>query len=229
MSANFDDAFARVKELAADFKANEKFFLSPQYQEAEARHDFIDKFLIALGWDVNHETQKNPYEQEVKVERKEHGVSQRRADYAFNLAPNFQKGHDLSKVCSRINGRCLFKTKALASYGFHSVGRQQNHGTEIGVNPSRPWNQRLAQAPSIAREARLHFSQAPPRRVCGRLLLARLPVALPDAPRQPEILARKDFTKRRERPRDKPLIAPDWLASDSGLAALIEGFGFCCA
>jgi adenine-specific DNA-methyltransferase len=90
MSANFDDAFARVKELAADFKANEKFFLSPQYQEAEARHDFIDKFLIALGWDVNHETQKNPYEQEVKVERKEHGVSQRRADYAFYLAPNFR-------------------------------------------------------------------------------------------------------------------------------------------
>jgi type I restriction-modification system DNA methylase subunit len=90
MSANFDDAFARVKELAADFKANEKFFLSPQYQEAEARHDFIDKFLIALGWDVNHERQKNPYEQEVKVERKEHGVSQRRADYAFYLAPNFR-------------------------------------------------------------------------------------------------------------------------------------------
>ena len=76
--------------MAADFKANEKFYLSPQYQEAEARRDFIDKFLIALGWDVNHDAQKNPYEQEVKVERKEHGVSQRRADYAFYLAPNFR-------------------------------------------------------------------------------------------------------------------------------------------
>lgn len=90
MPANFEDAFARVKELAADFKANEKFYLSPTYQEAEARRDFIDKFLIALGWDVNHDTQKNPYEQEVKVKRKEHGVSQRRADYAFYLAPNFR-------------------------------------------------------------------------------------------------------------------------------------------
>jgi hypothetical protein len=90
MPATFEDAFARVKQLAADFKANEKFYLSQQYQEAEARRDFIDKFLIALGWDVNHETQKNPYEQEVKVERKEHGVSQRRADYAFYLAPNFR-------------------------------------------------------------------------------------------------------------------------------------------
>jgi adenine-specific DNA-methyltransferase len=39
---------------------------------------------------VNHETQKNPFEQEVKVERKEHGFSLRRADYAFYLAPNFR-------------------------------------------------------------------------------------------------------------------------------------------
>jgi adenine-specific DNA-methyltransferase len=90
MPSAFDEAFLRVKQLAADFKANEKFYLSPAYQEAEARRDFVDKFLIALGWDVNHETQKNPYEQEVKVERKEHGVSQRRADYAFYLAPNFR-------------------------------------------------------------------------------------------------------------------------------------------
>jgi len=90
MSTGFDAAFARVQQLAADFQANEKFYLSPAYQEAEARRDFIDKFLLALGWDVNHDTQKNPYEQEVKVERKEHGVSQRRADYAFYLAPNFR-------------------------------------------------------------------------------------------------------------------------------------------
>jgi len=86
----FDDAFQRVKQLVADFQANENFYLSPQYQEQEARHDFIDKFWIALGWDVNHDTQKNPFEQEVKVERKEHGTSQRRADYAFYLMPNFR-------------------------------------------------------------------------------------------------------------------------------------------
>ena len=90
MSPGFDEAFRRVKELVADFRANEKFYLSPAYQEQEARHDFIDKFWLALGWDVNHETQKNPFEQEVKVERKEHGFSQRRADYAFYLAPNFR-------------------------------------------------------------------------------------------------------------------------------------------
>src|ERR1039458_8968807 len=90
MPAGFDTAFGRVKALVADFRANEKFYRSPAYQEQEARRDFIDKFWLALGWDVNHETQKNPFEQEVKVERKEHGFSQRRADYAFYLAPNFR-------------------------------------------------------------------------------------------------------------------------------------------
>jgi len=90
MSSRFEASFARVKELVADFRANEKFYRSPAYQEQEARCDFIDKFWLALGWDVNHETQKNPFEQEVKVERKEHGFSQRRADYAFYLAPNFR-------------------------------------------------------------------------------------------------------------------------------------------
>ena len=58
-------AFAKVKQLVADFRANEKFYLSPAYQEQEARRDSIDKFWLALGWDVNHETQKNPFEQEV--------------------------------------------------------------------------------------------------------------------------------------------------------------------
>ncbi len=90
LQTSFDSAFERVQQLVADFRANENFYLSPAYQEQEARRDFIDKFWMALGWDVNHDTQKNPYEQEVKVERKEHGVSQRRADYAFYFAPNYR-------------------------------------------------------------------------------------------------------------------------------------------
>jgi len=67
-----EEAFAAVQKLAADFRDNESHYLSPIYQESEVRKDFIDKFLIALGWDVNHDHQKNPFQQEVKVER---GVS----------------------------------------------------------------------------------------------------------------------------------------------------------
>lgn len=86
----FDEAFERVSELAATFRANERRYLEPDYQEAEARKDFIDKLFIALGWDVNHDKQTNPYEQEVKVEPTVQAGGQRRADYAFHLAPNYR-------------------------------------------------------------------------------------------------------------------------------------------
>ncbi|MFA5012436.1 MAG: TaqI-like C-terminal specificity domain-containing protein [Ignavibacteria bacterium] len=89
---NLENAFKTVCELVKDFKENESRYLSPQYQEAEVRRDYIDKFFEALGWDVYHRTQKNPYEQEVKVEK---GVSvgkaQKRADYAFYIAPEFRQ------------------------------------------------------------------------------------------------------------------------------------------
>ena len=85
-------AFQAIKRLVADFKAQEAAYLSPQYQEQQVREDFINKFFAALGWDVTHERQKNPYEQEVHIENrvKMAGSSQRRADYAFFLSPNFR-------------------------------------------------------------------------------------------------------------------------------------------
>ena len=53
MPSNFDEAFAAVQSLVKDFDAQKDFYLSPKYQEAEVRKEFIDKFLIALGLDVN--------------------------------------------------------------------------------------------------------------------------------------------------------------------------------
>ncbi|MGO8697686.1 MAG: Eco57I restriction-modification methylase domain-containing protein [Limisphaerales bacterium] len=127
MPADFEVAFARVKQLAAEFKANEGFYLSPQYQEAEARRDFIDKFLIALGWDVNHDKQKNPCEQEVKVERKEQGASQRRADYAFYLAPNFKD------VKFYIEAKKPFADLATTDNYFQTIRYGWNSQTPVGV------------------------------------------------------------------------------------------------
>lgn len=91
--SDFDAAHARICELIERFHGHAAAYLQPSYQEAEARKDFIDPMLKALGWDVDHEREHNPYEQEVKVER---GVSvnnaraQKRADYAFYLAPNYR-------------------------------------------------------------------------------------------------------------------------------------------
>src|SRR5438105_2301074 len=88
---SFENAHRVISNLAKDFLAHERRYLSADYQEAEARKDFIDKFWKALGWDVDHDVQKNPYEQEVKVERgQEQAGARKRADYAFSLAPNFR-------------------------------------------------------------------------------------------------------------------------------------------
>ena len=86
----FDEALERVTQLASTFQENEQRYLSSDYIEAQARPDFIDKFWIALGWDVNHEVQRNPYEQDVKVERNVNVKGRKKkADYAF-LSPNFR-------------------------------------------------------------------------------------------------------------------------------------------
>ena len=89
----FQTAHNTVKQLIADFKAHEAHYRSPKYQEAEVRADFIDKLFTALGWDVAHDHQKNPYEQEVKVEKAQRQAqekAQKRADYAFSLAPDYK-------------------------------------------------------------------------------------------------------------------------------------------
>lgn len=87
-------AFENIQQLINHFEAGIKHYLSPNYQEAEVRKEFIDKFYTFLGWDVNHDHQKNPFEQEVKIEkaqRQQGALGQKRADYAFFLAPNFKK------------------------------------------------------------------------------------------------------------------------------------------
>lgn len=53
-------AHATVKQLIAQFQAHSSHYLSPKYQEAEVRADFIDKLFTALGWDVAHDYQKTP-------------------------------------------------------------------------------------------------------------------------------------------------------------------------
>gem|GEM_PF-2473610 len=99
----FDKAFVKVKLLSTIFRTNESRYLSPAYQEAEVRKDFIDKFFAALGWDVNHDEQTDSYAQEVKVER---GVETRTVDYAFFLKPNYR---DNTLICLINQATYLFK------------------------------------------------------------------------------------------------------------------------
>lgn len=122
---NFEQSFNEVKILVEDFRANESYYLATTYSEASVRQDFIDKLFTILGWDVAHNFQKNPFEQEVKVEKpqKQEGYqSQKRADYAFALAPNFKQPQFFveAKKPSRLlrqNRDDYFQT---AKYGWNS-------------------------------------------------------------------------------------------------------------
>lgn len=95
----FEDSFAQVSELAARFNENEAAYLSPKYQEAEVRQDFLDKFWVALGWDVYHQEHPNPYEREVKIEKSVMvGDRGKRADYAFYTRPNFLQARFMAEA-----------------------------------------------------------------------------------------------------------------------------------
>lgn len=85
---DFDSAYNDICVLVEDFKKNEIKNRSKGMDELKARNDYINKFFIALGWDVLHDTQKDPYEQEVDVEW---GIDAGRVDYAFSLEPNYDK------------------------------------------------------------------------------------------------------------------------------------------
>lgn len=91
MPEEFNLSYEAICKLVEKYRKGEQHYLSTSYQEAETRQDFINEFFSALGWDVMHKNQTNPYEQEVKVER---GVSvgkaQKRADYAFFISPDFR-------------------------------------------------------------------------------------------------------------------------------------------
>lgn len=124
----FNEAFQSVKQLVKDFKANEKIFLSSSYSEADVRNDFINKFFIALGWDVRHDHQKNPYEQEVRVEKPVLvAKAQKRADYTFYLASNFRD------VKFFVEAKKPFHDLENKDYYFQTVRYGWNANTPVAV------------------------------------------------------------------------------------------------
>jgi len=124
----FNEAFLSVKNLVSDFKENEKAFLKSDYSEADVRNDFINKFFISLGWDVRHEQQKNPYEQEVRVEKPvQVAKAQKRADYTFYLSPNFRD------VKFFVEAKKPFHDLENKDYFFQTVRYGWNANTPIAV------------------------------------------------------------------------------------------------
>ena len=93
MNDNYLEAYKKVSDLVDDFETGYNHYKNPSYSETRVREDFINKFFSALGWDVTHDFQKNPYKQEVKLEltQKQEGSKNKKfADYAFYLEPDFK-------------------------------------------------------------------------------------------------------------------------------------------
>jgi len=82
----FEKAWFAVQSLAKKFQTNQQHYLSGEYQETHVREDFINKLFNALGW----ERSDDPYRQEMKLEKPEK-KAKGRADYAFSLAPHYNR------------------------------------------------------------------------------------------------------------------------------------------
>lgn len=78
-----------IHRLVAQYRHNRDLYHRPDYNETQARIEFIDPLFIALGWDVRNEKGNPPGNREVEHEapirgpRAEAGV--RTPDYAFRV------------------------------------------------------------------------------------------------------------------------------------------------
>jgi adenine-specific DNA-methyltransferase len=91
--STFEEAQRIIHGLVDDFQQGFSQFTHSSYSEASVRQDFLDKFFDALGWDVYHDIQKNPFYQEVKIERSQKQLqskAQKRADYSFCIQPDYK-------------------------------------------------------------------------------------------------------------------------------------------
>ena len=99
IAKTFTDSFSEVQKLVDNFHKHIDEYLKPKYQEAEVRQDFLDKFFVALGWDVYHHENQNPYEREVRIEKSVMVQGRgKRADYAFYTAPNFTQARFMAEA-----------------------------------------------------------------------------------------------------------------------------------
>jgi adenine-specific DNA-methyltransferase len=81
-----DIKFPQLKELTDLFEANIAQYKSPQYDEANTRTDFIDKFFALLDWDIaNNQGFSEVYREVVREDKVKIDGSQKAPDYSFRI------------------------------------------------------------------------------------------------------------------------------------------------
>ena len=75
-----------MEKLVNRFKNNMHHYKTPEYNETEIRTEFIDKFFMCLGWDVDNENGIQDSHKDVVKESTVHVEGRpKNADYAFRL------------------------------------------------------------------------------------------------------------------------------------------------
>ena len=76
-----------IKELVEQFETNLRAYKSPTYKEEQLKHEFLNKFFKALGWDVYNEKNAAPQHRDVIFEDSiKIGGGTKAPDYCFTLA-----------------------------------------------------------------------------------------------------------------------------------------------
>ncbi|MCK4600810.1 Eco57I restriction-modification methylase domain-containing protein [Candidatus Bipolaricaulota bacterium] len=75
-----------VLDLVDRFECNRDVYRSNQYNETQARHEFIDPLFMALGWDVNNEKgYAEAYKEVIHEDAIKVGGATKAPDYAFRI------------------------------------------------------------------------------------------------------------------------------------------------
>lgn len=65
---DFESSKKQIANLVEEFKANEKYYKSVAFDEENTKNKFINKFFIALGWDVYDDEGNGPFYHDVEFE-----------------------------------------------------------------------------------------------------------------------------------------------------------------
>ena len=65
---DFETSKQQISNLVEEFKANEKYYKSVAFDEENTKNKFINKFFIALGWDVYDDEGNGPLYHDVEFE-----------------------------------------------------------------------------------------------------------------------------------------------------------------
>ena len=79
----------QIKSLIERFNRNRETYLSGKYNETQIRHEFIDPFFIALGWDVNNtKGHAEAYKDVIHEDSIKIGSATKAPDYCFRVGGN---------------------------------------------------------------------------------------------------------------------------------------------